>query len=387
LNKKYNILFLASWYPNKTSPQAGNFIQKHAHTVAQYCNVSVLHAVPRVQKEKFVIEQINNNNLLEVVVYYQKITSTIPLLSHLKKFKSQLVAYQKGMQIIFEQCQIIDLVHLNVIFPAGIFALHLKKKFKIPFIITEHWTAFLKTDPANINFIEKYYIKKIAHQAATICPVSEDLKKAMVNFGINHTYHVIPNVVNTKIFIPTFTPNNNKIGLLHISNLKDEHKNITGILNVVKKLSQHRNDFKLTIAGNGDTEKFKQKAITLNIPKEVLSFEGEKTIKEVAELMNKNDLFLLFSNYENLPCVIAEALVMGLPVIATDVGGVAEMIDEESGILVKPKNEDELFQKLNELIDNINRYDKVMISKKAKEKYSYKTVASEYYKIYKKIIE
>ncbi|MCO6499301.1 MAG: glycosyltransferase family 4 protein [Vicingus serpentipes] len=385
MNKKYNILFLSSWYPNKTSPQAGNFVQKHAHAVAQHCHVSVLHVAPRIQKEKFVIEQNSCDGVVEVIVYYQKITSKIPLLGTLLKFKAQLAAYQKGMKIILNQSKKIDLVHLNVTFPSGFFALHLKKKLKIPFIITEHWTAFLKTDPTKINFIEKHYIKKIAKQAEAICPVSEDLKKAMVGFGINHRYHIIPNVVNTNIFIPN-PPNNNKIGILHLSNLKDEHKNITGIINVVKKLSQHRNDFKVTIAGNGDIKKFKQKSDALNISEEILSFEGEKTTEEVAELMNKNDIFLLFSNYENLPCVIAEALVMGLPTIASNVGGIAEMVNEENGVLVHPKNEEELFQKLNELINNIKKYNKSIISNKAQEKYSYETVGKAYLSIYESIL-
>lgn len=385
MNKKYNILFISSWYPNKTSPQAGNFVQKHAHAVAQFCNVFVLHAVSRTQKEKIEIEQNSFNGVLEIIVYYQKVTSKVPLLSKLKKYKAHIFAYKKGLRIILEQCKKIDLIHLNITFPAGLFALHLKNKLKTPFVITEHWTAFLKTDPTKINFYEKYFIKKIVKRAEAICPVSEDLKNAMVNFGINHNYQVIPNVVNTSIF-KTTPQKNDKIRILHLSNLKDEHKNITGILNVVKKLSQHRNDFKVTIAGNGDVKKFREKAMTLNIPKEVLCFEGEKTTEEVAELMNKNDIFLLFSNYENLPCVIAEALVMGLPTIATNVGGIAEMINEENGVLVQPKNEAELFQKLNELINNIKKYNKSIISNQAQEKYSWETVGKAYLSIYESIL-
>lgn len=387
MNKKYNILFLASWYPNTTSPQAGNFIQKHAQSVAACCNVSVLHVVSRVQNEDFIVENSKNNGIFEVIVYYKKISTNIPVVSNYRKFKSQLTAYKKGFQVILEEFKKIDLVHLNVLFPAGIFALHLKQKLNIPFIATEHWTAFLKSDPTKINTIEKYYIKKIAKQAEVICPVSENLKKEMVNFGIQTPFQVIPNVVDTKLFHPQInSENNNKRGILHVSSLKDEHKNITGILNVIKKLSEKRNDFILTIAGNGDANKFRLKAKEMSIPSDVILFEGEKSTQEVAQLLNINDMFLLFSHYENLPCVISESLVMGLPVITSDVGGINEMINERNGILVPPGNEEELYQQLNNILDNIHKYNRLEISNAAKEIYAYEAVGKQFYSIYQKIL-
>ena len=55
-----------------------------------------------------------------------------------------------------------------------------------------------------------------------------------------------------------------------------------------------------------------------------VSFLGPASSGNVADAMRKADAFVLFSRYENLPCVLLEAWMSGLPTLATDVGGVGE---------------------------------------------------------------
>jgi len=383
-DNKLNILFLASWYPNAEFSQAGNFIQQHARAVSNFVNVCVLHVVPVKSQATFKVTKKWNENVYEVIVYYNKTNSTIPIFSNYQKAKKQQEAYIIGHQTALQELTYFDMVHLNVVYPAGLFASLLLKKYKLPFIITEHWTAFQNSSNNSWSFIEKYFIKKICNQALKIFPVSENLKNAMIDFGITNSFQVIPNVVNTNIFDSKKAyEKKDWIGILHVSNLKDEHKNISGILSVIKKLSEKRKDFKLTIAGNGDIEKFQQKAIELNIPREVILFEGEKTPKEVAHLMSQNDLFLLFSNYENLPCVIAESLIMGVPVLSTNVGGIPEMINESNGVLINPGREDELYQSLDDMLNNITKYDSEKITARAKDIYSHHQIGEMYFDVYK----
>jgi len=296
-------------------------------------------------------------------------------------------AHNLGYKAILKKANTIDFVHLNICFPAGLFALHLKKKYKIPFIISEHWTVFLESDPFNFTPLEQYFANKIIRTADMLCPVSDDLKKALEKITSTQQFKVIPNVVDTNIFKPTTTKaDTKKIKILHLSNLKDNHKNICGIINAIKKLSEQRTDFILTIAGDGDAEKYKKQQKKLNIPEDLILFEGEKTTQEVAQLMSDNDCFLLFSNYENLPCVIVESLAMGIPVLATNVGGISEMINPSNGIVIESKNEVALLEKLDLLINSIDTYDKVTIATNAKKIYSYETVGKQFFDIYNKIL-
>lgn len=384
MNQPLNILFLASWFPNKLKPKNGNFIQQHALAVSKVCNVACLHALSNEQDELFEVEEHTTEGVYEVIVYYKKINSNFPGISQYLKLKRQIEAYRMGYKKVKAHLKTIDLVHLNVMFPAGIFALDLKETFKLPYIISENWTGFLPTDPIKITGVEKYFIKRIMKNASVICPVSEDLEAALKTFYPHPYFEIVPNVVNTNVFKHQAHEKGKRI--LHISNLKDEHKNITGIIDSIKELSLTRTDFFITIAGDGDYQHFQQYAKQLQIPANLYTIEGAKSYTEVAALMQQHDLFLLYSNYENLPCVIAESLVSGLPVLSSKTGGTAEMIDATSGIIVEAKNNTLLIKQLNYMLDNIEQYNTAEIAEKAVQKYSYKNVGKQFLSIYQKVL-
>lgn len=379
-----NVLFLNSWYPNEISHLNGNFIQQHARAVSLYCKVSCLNIQGRNQSEDFEIVKQWKKNVFEVIVYYKSVESK-SFYSILRKRKKTQVAYLKGFHEIIKEFKSINIVHLNVIFPAGIFALHLKKKYNLQFIVTEHSTMFLDANPNKHSWIEKYFIVKIAQKASVLCPVSEDLKFAMINNGLKGKYEVIPNVVDPSFSYKT-NKNNGIIKLLHISSLKQEHKNIYGILDVINQLSKIRNDFHLTIVGDINLDVAIAYSLKIKLNSTFLSFFGVKAPVEIANIMQSNDLFILFSNYENLPCVISEALVSGLPVISSNVGGIKEMISQENGVLVEPKNQQQLLKELNNIMNNLNNYDRNKIAKHAIKRYSYEVVGKHFFDIYKDVV-
>ena len=108
---------------------------------------------------------------------------------------------------------------------------------------------------------------------------------------------------------------------------------------------------------------------------------------EVAELINKHDLFLLFSNYETFSVVIAEAWACGLPVITSKCGGLTEGITNENGVQVKIGDEKELLSKLNIMLNQISNYDSKNISTQFGNKFSPETIGTEFLNIYKKTLQ
>jgi len=94
----------------------------------------------------------------------------------------------------------------------------------------------------------------------------------------------------------------------------------------------------------------------LGIEKNIV-FLGEMTHDEIIELMGKASIFILPSIAEALPVVLMEAQVSGLPVIATNVGSISEIIlDNESGFIVPPMDSGALAEKLEYLLKNPEKW-------------------------------
>ena len=391
MTQKRNILFLSGWYPNRVLPTLGNFVQKHAEAVALHSNVAALHVCADAScVQDFEVTETTVNNVFTVNVYYRKVRHGIPLLSQAQKLRRNLKAWSIGLQHVTKKLGHIDLVHHNILYPSGMIALDLKRKKRIPYIVTEHSTAYLPSKNRSMGFIESMLSKRIARNASFITPVSGDLKKAMLQQGLAGNYEVVYNVVDTKLFSPSKTKTGNaRIRFLHISTLDDAHKNISGMLRAVAALSKRHTGFQCHFIGDGDTAPHIATAKQLGIYNSFAFFEGTKTTQEIAALMAEADAFLLFSNYENLPVVIIEALASGLPVLSSDVGGIHEHITPGRGILVEAKNEKALEQGMEQLMANIHagRYDAAALAAYAEEHFSYEKVSATFHHLYQQVLK
>jgi len=234
---------------------------------------------------------------------------------------------------------------------------------------------------------EKYFINQIGQSASAFCPVSEDLKNAFKDFGFDGPFYVIPNVANTELFSHTKRPKSEILRILHVSTFKDDHKNISGILRVIARLCKERDDFQVTMAGNRFGDKYNSQIKSLEIPDEKLTIHPIVPLDKVARMMQEHHIFLLFSNYENLPCVVVEALSTGMVVIGSDVGGTAEMINDRNGHIIQAQDEDALYEKLKVVLDSYNSYDTKVISQQAANRYSYDNVGKAFLNVYAKVLD
>ena len=160
---------------------------------------------------------------------------------------------------------------------------------------------------------------------------------------------VVPNVVED-LFAPPADPRtgDGPLRLLHVSSMVDDHKNIRGMLRAVAAAVKAGAELELTChggagAGGSEISGYRALAEELGLASRV-SFEGPAAAEEVANAMRRADAFVLFSRYENLPCVILEAWSTGLPVVATEVGGVGEHLGDrpELGALIASEDESAL---------------------------------------------
>ena len=371
-DKRLSILFTSGWYPSKAHSTVGNFVQRHAEAVATRCDVWVLYvaSMPQWQGPPK-IEEHHEKDVTTVIVYCRP------------GFFAKRKAFIKGAYHLIRSKKIqFDAVHHNVLWPHGWQPRWLHSKFNLPYLVTEHWTGY---DPINANKRHPLLLwmsKFGARKASFLCPVTMDLQQKMIDFGISGNYRVVPNVVDTRLFSMA-APEGGTIRFLHVSSLVDGHKNISGILRVWKKISDRMPNVHLTLGGDGPVEHWKHYAANLGIRANCIDFFGETTWQGVAQKMESSHALLLFSNYENLPCVIVEALACGLPVISTRVGGISEHISSERGILVERGDEDALQRAIETMAKNIHSYDKSALRNYALERFSNEAVASEFEKLYR----
>ncbi len=239
-----------------------------------------------------------------------------------------------------------DLIHVNRIYPAGLMGVFIKFFYNKPLLLTEHFTGYLTERDADLSSMEKKLAAFICSKADHICTVSENLNRSMQRLGFKNTYSIVPNVVDTSLFKPG-SKKSEVFHILHVSSMLDQHKNVSGILRVIKRLEKKKIKFRFLMVGEGSSQ-YVPLIDELGIHKENMVIKEQIPHHEIAAYMQAADLFVLFSNYENLPCVILEAFSCGVPVISTDTGGIAEFFPEDFGKLIPVKDEEALFYALLE---------------------------------------
>lgn len=352
-------------------------MQRHAEAVALLNDVEILHVIGDYHQEKeFVFDDKILNGIRTLVVYYKN--SNNPVLNILKRMK----AYKLG----FSKMKRPDIVHANVLHNNMLFAVYLKKKYKIPFVVTEHWTALqeqnLSKTPQRIKRIAKY----IAGNASYVLPVSHNLKESLKLLKFKTPMQVISNVVDTEVFtIPSKAENSESTKLVHISSLIPRKKP-QEIIKTIVKLHENGYNVRLEIGGDGETEPLIRLVEQLNAESYVNVF-GALRYDEVAEKMKNSDYFILFSENETQGCVILESYACGKPVISTTVGGTTELIINGLGVGVEKNNTEELYSVLEKICRQQYSFkSKEEIRKFAVDGYSRESIAKQFTEIYQEII-
>ena len=195
---RYRILFLASWYPNRTSNVLGMFVKRKAEALSKLCDISVLFVTmdESLKNKDYEIEAGSENGIFTVRVYFKPVSSGFvkSIFYNIRFVK----AYYLGLKSVRMEWGRYDLIHVNVVNRAGFIALFLKKLKGKRYVITEHSTPDIKylRGESRITKIPSRFLKKITVKNAEFInvdstPSLQYWKKA----GIRGNYGIIQNVV------------------------------------------------------------------------------------------------------------------------------------------------------------------------------------------------
>ena len=418
-DKRLKVLFLPGWYPSEVDPVAGIFVQEHAKAASLHEDVVVLYAYGDFSGslKPYRISEAVESGIRTIRIRYGGLLSYLwiglrrkeqsqdrssaqgakpagylarllegpkTLMAALFCYPGLLLAYRGLVREGWRP----DVIHAHV-FLAAVPAVMLGKLHRVPVAITEHSSAFprrLLTLPLRLQ------ARFAMNRAQIILPVSDDLRRHIGSYGIDNTFVVIPNAVNTDLFRPApheaapgKTGKKHGKKLLLVAGLTPV-KGVPCLLEALAQLRQMRSDFSLDIVGDGpNRQDYEQLSANLGLDAAV-AFHGQKAKEEVAAFMRNCDFYVQSSLWENLPCVLIEATACGKPVVATNVGGTSEIVDSENGVLVPPDDAKALRDAVEYMLDNYQTYASEIIARHARDRFSYEAVGRMLDEVYRELV-
>lgn len=386
-SESLHIIHLLSWSPTEDNPTLGNFCLRHIQTVSDQSDSLVLN-VRRVNHsiKNIEIHLQNVDNYRQLNIKIKDCTAYSKTINKLVNAYRMFKAYNYGLRYIKKHLFRPDLVHLHVALPAGKIALYWKYRYGLSYVLSEHWSIYLPQDMRLGKDKISKLLLAITNHASIIMPVNENLKRHMMDCGVKSDFQVIPNVVDTALFNIKEKNTTDKKQLLHVSSLVDKEKNFSGLLRVIKRVRVFRNDFVLNVVHSSSHQAFEQYVLENDL-QDCIVFHGRKTEIEIASYYQQADFFVLFSHFENLPCVVLESFACGLPVVATKVGELPYIINKERGRLVPAGDEEALYHEINFMLDHYTEFSKTEIRKYALEHYTKENIKHQLINIYRLCIQ
>lgn len=377
---KRHVLFLTSWNPKPGFPTLGIFVRRHAEAAAIANQVSFFETEYSFSNDQIEIETYVSNG----VEYYKLV---LPWKKAALRPYYYVKGYLKAFKMLRESKGLPDLIHTNVIFPIGLFARFLKARYKIPYVITEHWTGYISTNGSYHNVWRPTFTKLVTNKASALLPVNSELMHAMQGLGLDGNYHIVQNVVSENFFIPIEAKQKSPIRILHVSAMDGYQKNIKGIVRAFARASTKRDDLILVMVGNNPSrDEFIQLSKELKIDQKIEwkgILKGDDLVMEYA----KAHVFLLFSLFENYPCVVSEAWATGIKVISTPVGALESITDQKLIEHVGVSDEKALEIALVNLNTDLSEEQRKYIQEFALNEFSVNKIGKQLDAIYESVIQ
>lgn len=281
---------------------------------------------------------------------------------------------------------VIDLVHAHIGLPDGAAAAVLAARHDVPLVVTEHSSLVpaIAADPAR----HAAYRAGLVRAAVIVC-VSEvlaaDVRSAVPE--VADRIRVVPNAVAVDDFRPAPRHERRANELLFVGYRKPT-KGISLLLEAFALARGERPGITLRLVGppgpSAAEREWQALAAQLGIA-EAVAFEGRASRGEVAEAMARATLFVHASQRETFGVVAAEALAAGLPVVATDSGGVSEVLGpdpERVGAIVPPGSAPLLAAAMITTLDRAASFDPDELHRFARERYGAAAVAARMAEVY-----
>lgn len=344
------VLTFTNLYPNPEQPERGKFISQMVDALPSEIKSVVVSPLPWCppisigNSDKLVFSRIPYSASVNGIESYYPKYFMVPKVSSLFHAASILI-FSFSIVNYLKKRHAVDLVHAHYLYPDCVAAVLIAKWLSIPIVVSARGS--------DINIFGGYkccmpQIRWALHQANIVTAVSDAMRSKIINdYGVNgNKVKTIRNGVDSAVIkkierkrarsILELNPSEKY--LLFVGHLQ-KVKGLSYLIESLKILKDSGNlNFKTLLVGEGvERKQIEKKIAKFHLQKYVILI-GNKPHEEVFLWMSASDVLCLPSIQEGTPNVVLEALVCDLPIVASNVGGIPEVVDRSNSILVPPKD-------------------------------------------------
>lgn len=346
------ILILTNLFPLPWEPNRAAFNRQQFESLAQDCEVKVIVVVSFIDFLRNYGQtgrHTRNRIDVEYLCYF-----------YIPGFARFTYATTLFVTLLFKLRQIHkftpDCALLSWAYPDAVAGSVIARLLKIPTVIKVHGSDI------NMHAQKKWRAGQILwsmRKAAAVLSVSRDLAEKVERLGVNREkLHVIYNGVDKTKFHPAARSEarqalqitENREIVIFIGNLKPD-KGCNDLVEAFSRLALIRNSVDLYYIGSGSSGEFiKAKAASFGLSDRVHML-GSIDHDKLPLWISACNLVALPSHNEGVPNVLLESMACGIPVVATRIGGIPEVVPPEAGILCQPRDIAGLVKALNDGLD------------------------------------
>lgn len=372
-----HILFICPYYPSKKFPHRGIFfrdqaiaLQKSGHKVGilvlnglnNYFDKKIDDGIPEFNSFRIPIPLKSNAKLM---IGSTLLSASITLKAYIKKFGKP------------------NVLHSHNFFNSGIIGSIFSENEGIPHVLTEHSSVFLTGLKKSEHNTLKRYIIRIPQ----IISVSNALADTIRNLTNIRKIKVIGNLVDISQFnISKKLKVETSYRFLTIARL-GENKNTELIIRSFEKAFQGKKTVELAICGEGELKDHLINLVDkLGISSQV-SFYNFLQRPELIGLYQKSNAVVSASFVETFGMTLIEGMACGLPVISTNSGGPADIINNDVGILLSSFSEFDMASAMKHMYTNHQLYNSTLIRSYCERNFSEGVIVSKIVETYEEAID
>lgn len=237
---------------------------------------------------------------------------------------------------------------------------------------------------------KKIISKLVLENAQAVVTLTQNMKKELGAYNIKNIF-IIPDGVELSKF-----ENLSKAGIRKELKINDDEnviifvgslkavKGIKYLIEAINIVKEKNPKLRLLLIGDGEEKKELERLVEKLGLKKIIGFVGKINNEEVPKYMIASDVLVMPSLSEGLSVAVLEAMASGLPVVATKVGGLPEIIkDGENGFLVEPKNPKQIAERILYLLSDDGIRKAIFLNNKEKSKnYSWDSIVNKLIAVY-----